>query len=181
MFAISHFHTEDDGFPNLEEQDFEEQSHSNDAASISSVVKHQRSNEEPLSESPTITADDIQDMRASVKAVRVSAEVAAYLHNIVIFMRLNRFVAGGVSAYATRHFRAIVYALAPLHGLDYVPPSLVDLAARKVYAHRLILATPNTERSMQWGSDVRAVEQVLKYVTVADAIESVLSSVEAPL
>jgi hypothetical protein len=34
---------------------------------------------------------------------------------------------------------------------------------------------------MQWGSDFRAVEQVLKDVTVADAIESVLSSVEAPL
>lgn len=180
MFAISHHHTEDDGFPNLEEQEFKEPLRSNDAASISSVVKHPVSNE-VLSESPTITPEDIQDLRAAVKAVRVSAEVAAYLHNIVIFMRLNRFVAGGVSAYATRHFRTIVYALAPLHNLEYVPPSLVDLAARKVYAHRLILATPNTERSMQWGSDFRAVEQVLKDVTVADAIESVLSSVEAPL
>lgn len=181
MFAISHHHTEDDGFPNLEEQDFKEPSYSNDAVSISSVVKHRFSSKEPLSESPTITPEDIQDLRAAVKAVRVSAEVAAYLHNIVIFMRLNRFVAGGVSAYATRHFRAIVHALAPLHSLEYVPPSLVDLAARKVYAHRLILATPNTERSMQWGSDFRAVEQVLKDVTIADAIESVLSSVEAPL
>lgn len=181
MFAISHHHTEDDGFPNLEEQEFKEPPHSNDAASISSVVKHRSADEEPFSESPSITPEDIQDLRAAVKAVRVSAEVAAYLHNIVIFMRLNRFVAGGVSAYATRHFRAIVYALAPLHNLEYVPPSLVDLAARKVYAHRLILATPNTERSMQWGSDFRAVEQVLKDVTVAGAIESVLSSVEAPL
>lgn len=181
MFAISHHHTEDDGFPNIEDQDTKKASHSNDSASISSVVKHRFPNEEPLSVSPNITPEDIQDLRAAVKAVRVSAEVAAYLHNIVIFMRLNRFVAGGVSAYATRHFRAIVYALAPLHNLEYVPPSLVDLAARKVYAHRLILATPNTERSMQWGSDFRAVEQVLKDVTVADAIESVLSSVEAPL
>jgi MoxR-like ATPase len=180
MFAISHHHTEDDGFPNLEEQEFEKP-RMNDAASVSSVIKHQLSNEKPFSESLIITPRDIQDLRAAVKTVRVSAEVAAYLHNIVIFMRLNRFVAGGVSAYATRHFRAIVYALAPLHNLDYVPPSLVDLAARKVYAHRLILATPNTERSMQWGSDYRAVEQILKDVTVADAIESVISSVEAPL
>jgi MoxR-like ATPase len=181
MFAISHHHTEDDGFPNLEEQEFKEPPQSNDAASISSVVKHSISNEEARSESPTIMPEEIRDLRAAVKTVQVSAEVAAYLHNIVIFMRLNRFVAGGVSAYATRHFRTIVYALAPLHNLTYVPPSLVDLAARKVYAHRLILATPNTERSMQWGSDFRAVEQVLKDVTVADAIESVLSSVEAPL
>jgi MoxR-like ATPase len=181
MFAISHHHTEDDGFPNLEEQEFKEPLHSNDAASISSVVKHSYSNEEARSESPTISPEEIRDLRAAVKTVQVSAEVAAYLHNIVIFMRLNRFVAGGVSAHATRHFRTIVYALAPLHNLTYAPPSLVDLAARKVYAHRLILATPNTERSLQWGSDFRAVEQVLKDVTVADAIESVLSSVEAPL
>ena len=181
MFAISHHHTEDDGFPNLEEQEFKEPLHPSDAASISSVVRHQLSNEEPSSDSPTITSEDIQDLRTAVKTVQVSAEVAAYLHNIVIFMRLNRFVAGGISAYATRHFRTIVHALAPLHNLNYVPPSLVDLAARKVYAHRLILATPNTERSMQWGSDFRAVEQVLKGITVTDAIESVLSSVEAPL
>ncbi|KAI4723673.1 hypothetical protein E4T48_00131 [Aureobasidium sp. EXF-10727] len=181
MFAISHQHTEDDGFPNLEEQEFKEPPQSDDAVSISSVVKHTLSNAEALSEPPSITPDDIQDLRTAVTSVRVSAEVAAYLHNIVIFMRLNRFVAGGISAYATRHFRAIVYALAPLHGLNYVPPSLVALAARKVYPHRLILATPNTERSMQWGSDFRAVDQVLKGVTVDDAIESVLSSVEAPL
>lgn len=181
MFAISHHHTEDDGFPNLEEQQFKEPPRSDDAASISSVVKHPFSDQETLSESPTITPEEIQILRSAVTNVRMSAEVAAYLHNIVIFMRLNRFVAGGISAYATRHFRAIVYALAPLHNLEYVPPSLVALATRKVYAHRLILATPNTERSMQWGSDFRAVEQVLNGVTVEDAIESVLSSVEAPL
>ncbi|KAG9754406.1 hypothetical protein KCU73_g5667, partial [Aureobasidium melanogenum] len=181
MFAISHHHTEDDGFPNIEEQEFKEPPQSDDTASISSVVKHPFPNQEPLSQSPTITPDEIQNLRSAVSSVRVSAEVAAYLHNIVIFMRLNRFVAGGISAYATRHFRAIVYALAPLHNLKYVPPSLVALAARKVYAHRLVLATPNTERSMQWGSDFRAVEQVLKGVTIEDAIESVLSSVEAPL
>ncbi|CAD0090735.1 unnamed protein product [Aureobasidium vineae] len=181
MFAISHHHTEDDGFPNLEEQEFKEPPQSDDAVSISSVVKHTLSNGEAVSESPSITPNEIQDLRTAVISVRVSAEVAAYLHNVVIFMRLNRFVAGGISAYATRHFRAIVYALAPLHGLEYVPPSLVALAARKVYAHRLILATPSTERSMQWGSDFRAVEQVLQGVTVEDAIESVLSSVEAPL
>lgn len=96
-------------------------------------------------------------------------------------MRLNRYVAGGVSAYATRHLRAIVRALAPLHNLTYIPPSLVALAVRKVYAHRIILATSKTERSMQWGSDYQAVEEILKGATVEDAIESVISSVEAPL
>lgn len=181
MFAISHYHSEEDGFPNLEEQHFQEPPPSDDAVSISSVVKHPIPDQDALRSFPVISPDEVQTLRAAVKDVRVSAEVASYLHNIVIFMRLNRFVAGGISAYATRHFRAIVYALAPLHDLTYAPPSLVALAARKVYAHRLVLATSNTERSMQWGSDYRAVEQVLQGVTVEDAIESVLSSVEAPL
>ncbi|THY36359.1 hypothetical protein D6D01_00488 [Aureobasidium pullulans] len=180
LFSHTAMH-EEDGFPNLEEQDFQEPPQSDDAASISSVVKHPFPDQDVLRNFPVISPDEVQTLRAAVADVRVSAEVASYLHNIVIFMRLNRFVAGGISAYATRHFRAIVYALAPLHNLTYAPPSLVALAARKVYAHRLVLATSNTERSMQWGSDYRAVERVLQGVTVEDAIESVLSSVEAPL
>jgi hypothetical protein len=36
--------------------------------------------------------------------VFVSAEVARYLQNIVVFLRLNRAVAGGISAKATHHF-----------------------------------------------------------------------------
>jgi MoxR-like ATPase len=167
--------------PNLEEQTLDESGHVDDAVSVSSVVKHPRSAQHAVSDHPIITPDEVQQLRTAVTHVRVSAEVAAYLHDIVIFMRLNRFVAGGISAYATRHFRAIVHALAPLHNLAYVPPSLVALAARKVYPHRLVLATLDTERSMQWGSDARAVEHILKNVTVEDAIESVISSVEAPL
>lgn len=181
LFAISHHHSEDDGFPNLDEQTQQEPQAFDDAVSISSVVKHNSPDQDAIRDLPVITSDEIQDLRTAIADVQMSAEVAAYLHNIVIFTRLNRFVAGGISAYATRHFRAIVLALAPLHNLTYVPPSLVALAARKVYAHRLVLATSITEKSMQWGSDYRAVEDVLKGVTVEDAIESVISSVEAPL
>lgn len=35
--------------------------------------------------------------------VRISSEVRAYLHNIIVFMRLHRAVGGGISAMATRH------------------------------------------------------------------------------
>jgi len=71
--------------------------------------------------------------------------------------------------------------LAPLHGLDYIPPSLVALAARKIYPHRLTLATPENERSMQWGSSLDAVREELEGITVEDVIEDVLNSVEVPL
>ncbi|KAL1624367.1 hypothetical protein SLS56_007836 [Neofusicoccum ribis] len=72
-------------------------------------------------------------------------------------------------------------ALAPLHGLSYVPPSLVALATRKIYPHRIVLTTPENERSMQWGSSLEAVREVLDGVTVDDVIEDVLHQVEVPL
>lgn len=71
--------------------------------------------------------------------------------------------------------------LAPLHGLDYMSPSMVALAARKIYPHRIVITAPEDERSMQWGSSVEAVKAVLEGVTPEDVIEEVLESVEAPL
>lgn len=68
-----------------------------------------------------------------------------------------------------------------LHGLNYIPPSLVTLAVRKVFAHRIVIATPETERSMQWGSDRGAVEEALEGMTPERVIEEVLASVEVPL
>ncbi len=98
---------------------------------------------------------------------------------------------------ATRHFNTLAQydthflmitrcanfssALAPLHGLDYVSPSLIDLAARKIYPHRILITSPENERSMQWGSSLEAVKAVLDGVTVEDVIEEVLQTVEVPL
>lgn len=47
-------------------------------------------------------------MKAATATVRVSPEVRAYLHNIVVFMRMHRAVAGGISAIATRHLNQLV-------------------------------------------------------------------------
>jgi hypothetical protein len=72
-------------------------------------------------------------------------------------------------------------ALAPLHGLSYITPSLIALAARKIYPHRINLTSPENERSMQWGSSLEAVKAVLEGVTVEEVVEEVLQSVEVPL
>lgn len=72
-------------------------------------------------------------------------------------------------------------ALAPLHGQTYVSPSLVTLAARKVYPHRIVLVRPENERSLQWGSSMIAVQEALEGITVEDIIEDVLAEVEAPV
>jgi hypothetical protein len=65
--------------------------------------------------------------------------------------------------------------------MDYVPPSLVALAARKIFPHRIVITAPESERSIQWGSSVAAVAELLDGITVEDIIEEVLQSVEPPL
>ncbi|KAI9687715.1 MAG: hypothetical protein M1822_001795 [Bathelium mastoideum] len=125
--------------------------------------------------------NDIDELQSLAAAVRVTAEVRGYLHNVLTFLRAHRAVAGGVSATATRHLNLLVRALAPLHALSFVPPSLVALATRKVYSHRLVITAPENERSLQWGSSIEAVQELLDNVTVQDVIEEVLKTVEVPL
>jgi hypothetical protein len=65
--------------------------------------------------------------------------------------------------------------------MEFVTPSLVSLAARKIYPHRLILCSPEKERSMQYGSDLDAVREAMEGLAPDDVIEAVLNSVECPL
>lgn len=54
------------------------------------------------------------------------------------------------------------------------------LAAKKVFRHRIVVARPEDDRSLQYGSDLRAVAKVLEYATPDTILESVLT-LEAPL
>ena len=108
-------------------------------------------------------------------------EVKRYLQNVVTFLRLHRAVAGGISASATKYFDKLIKCLAPLHGINYVTPSLVALAARKVFLHRIDITEPHKERSMQWGSNLDAVVEALEGVGPSDVIEETLAMVEVPL
>ena len=60
-------------------------------------------------------------------------------------------------------------------------PSLVAMAARKVFLHRLIMTTPDNDRSLQWGSNREAVAKALKGATPENVMEEVLRTVECPL
>ncbi len=65
--------------------------------------------------------------------------------------------------------------------MDFVTPSLIALAARKIFAHRITIATPERERSVQFGSDITAVKQQLDRLTPEIVIETVLAKVDCPL
>ena len=130
---------------------------------------------------PVFTEGELSCLAELGQRVRVDVDVLRYQMNIVSFLRMHRAVAGGITPTATKHFELLMKSLAPLHGLDYVTPSLVTLAARKVYLHRIKLVAPEHERSMQWGSDLAAVEAILEGVGPEDAIEDVLEVVAVPV
>ena len=77
----------------------------------------------------------------------------------------------------------LIRCLPPLHNLAYATPSLIALAARKIYPHRIHIVQPEKERSLQWGSDLDAVAAMLEDIRAEDVIEDVLgiSGAEAPL
>lgn len=70
--------------------------------------------------------------------------------------------------------------LAPFHGIDYVTPSLIALAAKKVYPHRLIIATPSRERSTLYGTDLATAQYLLEDLDPEKVIQNVLDTIECP-
>lgn len=60
-------------------------------------------------------------------------------------------------------------------------PSLVALAVRKIYPHHITILGPEAERSIQYGSDLKAVSAVLKGYHPLQVIEEVLASVDVPI
>ncbi|KAL2197387.1 hypothetical protein P885DRAFT_35161 [Corynascus similis CBS 632.67] len=195
FFYLSHWHDpEEDGFPYLDDEfspkPGDEGDDPDEAASTissSSVIKHRPPPSPSSSETPLFTEHEISHLSELSRAAHTSISVARYQANLVAFLRTHRAVApgGGITPTATRHLAQLARSLAPLHGLDYVTPSLVALALRKVYLHRvgLVMAAgrPDRERSVQWGSDVRLVKGFLEGLEVEDVLEDVLESVKVPL
>ncbi|KAI9790692.1 MAG: hypothetical protein M1816_004833 [Peltula sp. TS41687] len=176
---LSHYHSPEDGFRNLEEIDDELLYDDDGSASV--IRKSISINTGLPSENPTFSAEEISELTSRSQAVTLGIDCDRYLHNIVVFLRLHRAVAGGISPRATKHFEQFARCLAPLHGLSYVTTPLVALAAKKVYPHRINITAPEDERSMQWGSDIDFVTEMLEDFTADTIIDDVLDSVEVPI
>ncbi|KAL2815153.1 hypothetical protein BJX63DRAFT_171006 [Aspergillus granulosus] len=171
---ISHFHESDDGYVYLEDDD---DWHSIGQGSLSSVVHRTGTRE---SRHPRIDHQLLDNLGKASKAVRVTAELARYQQDIVVFLRLSRAVAGGISARSNVLFTKLARLLAVIHGINYLTPSIVALAAKKGFRHRIVVAKPEDDRSLQYGSDLQAVAKVLEYATPDTILDSVLT-LEAPL
>jgi len=192
---ISHHHDVEDGFTNLEESS---EWIEDDRASSSSVVHRSVALEAALRGGPPVFSEDVRDpgsiyvlrltnfqglqaLADQKDQVTITAELEAYLLNVVTFLRVHRAASSGISPTATRHFDLLARCLAPLHGLTFVTPALISLAARKIYRHRITIASATEDRSLQYGSDLSAVSALLDGIKPETVIEEVLQRVEVPL
>ncbi|KIV87871.1 hypothetical protein PV11_03389 [Exophiala sideris] len=174
---MSHHHGPDEGFPNLEE--FEQANVADDQSTYSN--SHSPSmRREKLVASRRIDEKLIEQLRTQGQATTITPEIRRYLQDIVAFLRMERGVDGGVTPYATTLFLALSKYLAPFHGIDYVTPSLIALAAKKIYPHRLVIATPHRERSTQYGTDVATARDLLRDLDPETVIQNVLDTVQCP-
>lgn len=130
---------------------------------------------------PAFPAADISHLRQLSLRTAIDIDVLRYQMNLISFLRMHRAVAGGATPQATRHLDQLVRTLAPLHGLEFVTPALVGVAARKVYLHRIKMVEPAKERSMQWGSELGAIQRLLEGWGPEDVVEEVLAVVSAPV
>ncbi|KAI9043394.1 uncharacterized protein KD926_003545 [Aspergillus affinis] len=174
-FIISHFHDDSDGYIYQEEND---DWLSDSQMSASSVV---RKSEAPQNKrNPNIDRKTLDKLERASNAVTAGADIVRYQQDIIVFFRLSRAVVGGISVRSNIHFKTLSKLLATLHGIDYLTPSIVALAAKKVFRHRIVVAKPEDDRSLQYGSDLKTVSQVLAYATPDTILESVLA-LETPI
>ncbi|KAL7795435.1 hypothetical protein V8C37DRAFT_374502 [Trichoderma ceciliae] len=178
FFSIAHWHNPDDGYVNLDESDGRTDA-DDKTASTESVVKKASNDTTP---STALISDiEISQLAKLSQEVQIDVDILRYQMNVVSFLRMHRAVAGGITPAATKHLHQLVKSLAPLHKLDFVTPALIGLAVRKVYLHRIRIAEPEKERSMQWGSQLEAVEALLEDLGPEEVMEEVLEMVTAPL
>jgi MoxR-like ATPase len=113
---------------------------------------------------PVITAEDLQDLRASLQSITVREELTAYVVDVVRATRSLETILVGAGPRATQNLLLASRAQAALAGRDFVTPDDVRELAEPVLGHRLVLR-PEFE---------------LEGVTIKEVIGKILEQVPVP-
>lgn len=120
-------------------------------------------------------------MRQRLKTLTIIADIKRYMQNIVVFLRTHRLIRRGVPTKSVKDFELLVKALCILHDYEFATPSIVAIAARKVFPLKIELCEPEDEPSLNYGSDINIISNWLKKWDQDLIIEDVLKNVEPPL
>ncbi len=109
------------------------------------------------------TVGDIKELRADVKAVRVSEEVRGYILDLVTATRNNEFLNLGASPRGSIALLKMSKAIAFIKGREYVTPDDVKRIITSVLAHRVILSPKGRSK---FGTQEAAIEHITSFVKV---------------
>ena len=93
---------------------------------------------------PVIGPEEVVEMAATVRQIRIDESVMAYIRDLVTATRLHSDIRLGASSRASIAFVRGSRVLAALNGRDYVIPDDVRELAHPVFRHRLLLTREAT-------------------------------------
>jgi len=122
---------------------------------------------------PVISADELEQIKAAVKAVHIEEELSTYIIRLVFATRdpkrygiekLERYITFGASPRATIDMLKAVKARAYLRGHDFVSPIDIALTIKDVLRHRIILS----------------YDAIAEGLSSDDVIQEILETLEIP-
>lgn len=122
---------------------------------------------------PVISANELEQIKAAVKAVHIEEELSTYIIRLVFATRdpkkygmeeLERYIAFGASPRATIDMIKAVKARAYLRGHDFVSPIDIALTIKDVLRHRIILS----------------YDAIAEGLSSDDVIQKILETLEIP-
>jgi MoxR-like ATPase len=93
---------------------------------------------------PVLGPEEVAEMAATVRQIRIDESVMAYIRDLVTATRLHSDIRLGASSRASIAFVRGSRVLAALNGRDYVIPDDVRELAHPVFRHRLLLTREAT-------------------------------------
>ncbi|VVT54103.1 uncharacterized protein SAPINGB_P003908 [Magnusiomyces paraingens] len=131
-----------------------------------------------------VSKDMIDEAVSQIGRIVIIPEIKIYMQDIVVFLRTHRLVQAGrgVSPKGVKDFEKLLRIMCVVHGNEYATPSLVALAARKLFPLKVDMCRlPEYEPTLHYGSDIKLVTQWMKKWDAELIIDDVLNIVPAPL
>jgi MoxR-like ATPase len=121
------------------------------------ILKSQAQQHPLQSIEPCITVEEILELKAAVKNVRISDELYHYVVSLVAASRIRSEVKLGASPRASLVLIRCAQALSLIDGFDYVTPESIQELAVPVIAHRLGLDSQSQFSGVDSQSIVRSL------------------------
>lgn len=131
--------------------------------------------------SPIIEQSYFDEICNKGQDITLVPDIRQYMQDIVLFLRNHRLVSKGVSPKSVKDFEFLVRMLSVLHDYDFATPSLVAIAAKKLFPFRIQVCHPIDEPTLKYGGDIKIVAQWMKKWDSELIVEDIINCVPPPL